>query len=393
MGTRAKNDRHRRYAGTMTPSGSPIRVIVVSPSPDGSIRDSELATFVRTMHLRIDTRVDAVFLLDGPSAEHWRKCCSHLVVLDDARTWPVAQAVERLGKDGATNQVRGARLTWLLSELGTYDLAILDQGLGADVLDRLGCESAVVVARWTADGPTECAGRTPVATADVVLDEQRGGAPISGPSQPWTLGFDPEPGWLAALDVRRAETRARLGVDDDRPLVIGIGDAAARSQFVELSDRLAGVESAWAPDDDAPIDVIAAGDVVIGCGDQPLDRAQLSAAWAAGALTVCDLTDASDQTTGAAVSSERNPALLLARGVTLPDAPHPLAEQIERLLAHADDNARRRRAADRVPDRDWIANQLFATANQPGRTRGAPTPLDRSFRERVRIVARRVGSR
>lgn len=375
----------------MALSGSPNRVLVVSAAPDASIRDDELSTFARTLHLRVDTRVDVVFLLGGPSEENWRQCCSHMVVVDHARTWPIAEAAERLHRDSVTNSVRGARLTWLLSQLGTYDVAILDQGFGADILERLDSESAFVVARWEADGPTECAGRAPIQRADLVLDAGLVGPPITGPTQPWTLGFDPEPGWLAALDYRRHETRTRLDIDVDGAFIVGIGSPRSRPHFEQLRGQLADANCRWAPDDDDPVEVIAAADVVIGLGDDPLDRSHVSAAWAAGTIAVCDLTDGRDQLAGP-VLPDRSPALRTAHGATW-TTPAAVAAHLALLATSTTNDDRRKRAVARVPDRDWIADQLIAAAHAQGRPNAAPVPLNPSLRQRLGEFAHRARSR
>lgn len=195
-------------------------ILLISASPDRRRSTVLLAQTYAALRRRDDVVVEAWFLRCAWNQSPWREA----LVVDDLRTWMPAAALERIGAVTAAGALRGLRLRWWLRRTSP-DLVVLDDGLGARVLEHVPSEPLIMVRR-NPDPPVTLFAEPPLSSdPDFWLtppgDDHATTAPI-------VIEYETRDDWAAArragADDHRRRTRERLGLPVDVPLVSGWGD-------------------------------------------------------------------------------------------------------------------------------------------------------------------------
>jgi hypothetical protein len=196
-------------------------ILMISASPDTRRSTALLAQTHASLQLRTDVRVETWFLRCAWNETPWPGSR----VVDDLRTWLPAATAERVGLAPVAGALRGLRLRWWLRRAAP-DLIVLDDGLGARLLDHAP-PHALVMVRRTAEAPVTQF-HEPVLSRppDVVL------VPPGTPAEPdvrTVVEYETRDDWATARAAgsveHRRRTRERLGLPLDVPLVSGWGDS------------------------------------------------------------------------------------------------------------------------------------------------------------------------
>lgn len=156
-----------------------VSVLVVTGSPDDRASTANLDLILDELESRPDVRTSLWYLRAAP---HQRPRADARIV-DALRTWRPAALLDGVGMQRPAAWLRGRRLRWWMREV-VPDVVVLDDGLGARVLDGLGLDPRVVI--------------------------RRNDAPPEHPH------LEPEPATTADLVIRTAAIAAAEGIDADR---------------------------------------------------------------------------------------------------------------------------------------------------------------------------------
>lgn len=195
-------------------------MLVLTGSPVQREGSENLVMLVDALDSRTDCRATLWYLR---AARHQRRVPGSRVV-DDLRTWAPARALDAAGLVKPASWLRGRRLRRWLREVDP-SVVVLDDGMGARVLDPLPQRPGIVVRR-NADLPEHPHLEPPPTTdADLVV------VPASDPSEPppgaqvsVEYPFRFSHGKRFADDSTRREARQALDLPLDEPLVVGWGD-------------------------------------------------------------------------------------------------------------------------------------------------------------------------
>lgn len=199
----------RRPASTDDPGPTILlegrSILLVGGTPDGGPADRRLRSLAERL-ADAGATTTCVMLLDGPDRRLWGAAVDRLVVVDDVRSWPAAELLQRLAGSAVAGKLRGWRLRRMLSHLGQFDAAVLHGAVGGRVLERLGHVPTVVCGLWTVGAaPAVTDNDRPLDRVDLAVAE---------------LG--------ATLDVSASAT-VRTGWIDDTATLDAIGRALASS--------------------------------------------------------------------------------------------------------------------------------------------------------------------
>lgn len=331
----------------MSPSSAaaPLTVAVVATEPVVHGPVGDLFRLVRALYLGTGVATSSWFLVDGAGRADWHRFTDRCTVLSDLGDAPAARLAGRVGGRRAAAKVRGARLSNRLAALprGGLDVAVLDEGVTAGILDRLAPRTTVV--RWTGRDTGDA---ERVERADIVLvapDATRLDEAPAGPHETFEVGPVGDDARVAAHPVHRAARRRELDVSDDELFVLGTGNdvdaVAAAVASAEVPCRLGWI------DDPAHFQVTESL-VTDGAG-------QVDGVFAAGDLATLCAADALVARDLATVDPHLR-ALGRLSGVALVEA-----DQVTHLLGRHDDWAQPARTA-RIREAERTVDALAAAA-------------------------------
>ena len=224
-------------------AGPPLRVLLTGGSPTTGTSAERLRSLVRELHLRTDIELTAAWMLPGDDLHQWTDAATTTLVVDDVRSWsPALRAQGVVGRRGA-EALRGLELRRRLRTLGSFDVALLHEGIGGRVLELLHARPAVVAGLWNRGNAPPATDRDdPVVDLEVHLVEAGTSPAVSGKQLFIAIGQDMPMALIGATARSRRTARARLGLGETPVLMAG-GRHADSEDIEAYIDLVAGVRS------------------------------------------------------------------------------------------------------------------------------------------------------
>lgn len=202
-----------------------LSVLLITASPDQRRSTHDLEMVAQALGRRSDARVGLWYLRHGdrsPVEDSW--------TVDELRTWQPAATLDRLGARLPAGLLRGRRLRRRLRALDP-DVVVLDDGLGARVLDQ--STHPLVLNRVNAVGPAMYVSEAVCSTYDGVVDSDPWG-PFCGDKPVLELGSMREPGRSNDEEVMSLVGRRALGLPQDVHVVAGLASELSPDALIEV---------------------------------------------------------------------------------------------------------------------------------------------------------------